>query len=126
MAERRLYSAPGDEIETKHPVLVSRYRGVTRLNHWVTALCMIVLLISGFSFFHPSLFWMTGLFGGGQAARSSISECETPRFGSSVETARPAFDASCVITFEWYMREFPLAMQAKYSEVPMTQKRAAS
>ena len=69
MADKRLYSAPGDAIETKDPVLVSRYRGFTRLNHWVTAACMIVLLISGFSFFHPSLFWMTGLFGGGQATR---------------------------------------------------------
>ena len=48
---------------------MNRYRGITRLNHWITALCMIVLLISGFSFFHPSLFWMTGLFGGGQTTR---------------------------------------------------------
>ena len=69
MAEDRVYSAPGDAIETRHPVLVSRYRGYTRLNHWVTAACMIILLISGLSFFHPSLFWLTNLFGGGQTTR---------------------------------------------------------
>ncbi|KSV73149.1 formate dehydrogenase subunit gamma [Ensifer sp. ENS07] len=69
MADKRIYSAPGDRIETKHPVTVNRYRGYTRLNHWVTAACMIVLLISGLSFFHPSLFFLTGLFGGGQTTR---------------------------------------------------------
>jgi hypothetical protein len=50
-------------------VPVSCYRGFTRVNHWVAASCMIVLLISGFSFFHPSLFWMTNLFGGCQMTR---------------------------------------------------------
>lgn len=69
MEKKRVYSAPGDEIETKKPVLVSRYRGFTRANHWVTALCMIVLLLSGFSFFHPSLYGLTALFGGGQNTR---------------------------------------------------------
>lgn len=66
---KRVYSAPGDAIESKNPVLVSRYRGFTRVNHWVTAACMIVLLISGFAFFHPSLYGLTSLFGGGQTAR---------------------------------------------------------
>ncbi|WP_137113578.1 formate dehydrogenase subunit gamma [Mesorhizobium sp. GR13] len=63
------YAAPGDKIVSKEPVVVSRYRGFTRANHWVTAICMIVLLFSGFSLFHPSLFFLTGLFGGGQNAR---------------------------------------------------------
>jgi len=67
--ERRIYSAPGDRIESRRPVVVDRYRGFTRLNHWLTAACMIVLLLSGFAFFHPSLFWLTELFGGGQNAR---------------------------------------------------------
>lgn len=66
----RVYSAPGDVIEAKKPVvLVSRYRGYTRVNHWITAGCMILLLLSGFAFFHPSLYWLTSLFGGGQTAR---------------------------------------------------------
>src|SRR5690606_14236805 len=67
MPER--YAAPGDRIVSDRPVVVSRYRGFTRANHWLTALCMIVLLLSGFALFHPSLFFLTGLFGGGQATR---------------------------------------------------------
>ena len=71
MNERaRVHSAPGDAIAAKSPeVLVNRYRGITRLNHWITAGCMILLLLSGFAFFHPSLYWLTSLFGGGQTAR---------------------------------------------------------
>ncbi len=64
-----VHSEPGDRIESKKPVLVSRYRGITRLNHWVTAACMIVLLLTGFAFFHPSLYGLTALFGGGPTAR---------------------------------------------------------
>lgn len=63
------YSEPGDRIESTRPVTVSRYRGITRLNHWVTAISLILLLLSGLAFFDPSLYWLTGLFGGGQTAR---------------------------------------------------------
>lgn len=70
MSRRKLvYSAPGDAIEERKPVVVSRYRGFTRANHWLTAACMIVLILSGFAFFHPSLYGLTALFGGGQTAR---------------------------------------------------------
>jgi len=67
--EKRLYSQSGDHIESTDPVTVSRYRGFTRINHWVTALSLIVLLISGLALFHPSLYFLTGLFGGGQNTR---------------------------------------------------------
>ncbi|MDT1062738.1 formate dehydrogenase subunit gamma [Paracoccus sp. CPCC 101403] len=67
--EKRLYSQSGDHIETVAPVTVSRYRGFTRANHWVTAISLIVLLLSGLSLFHPALYFLTGLFGGGQATR---------------------------------------------------------
>jgi formate dehydrogenase subunit gamma len=63
------YSEAGDHIESTAPVTVSRYRGITRLNHWVTAGTLILLLLSGLAFFHPSLYFLTGLFGGGQTAR---------------------------------------------------------
>ncbi|MBK4215471.1 formate dehydrogenase subunit gamma [Paracoccus caeni] len=66
---RPLYSEKGDHIESKAPVRVSRYRGITRLNHWVTACSLILLLLSGLALFHPSLFFLTGLFGGGQTTR---------------------------------------------------------
>lgn len=67
--KKRVHSAPGDELVSREPLLVARYRGFTRCNHWLTAVCMIALLLSGFAFFHPSLFWLTELFGGGQTTR---------------------------------------------------------
>lgn len=69
MSDSRVYAAPGDRIQSTRPVRVSRYRGFTRANHWLTAVCMIVLLLSGFAFYHPSLYWLTNLFGGGQVTR---------------------------------------------------------
>lgn len=63
------YSERGDHIETVDPVTVSRYRGITRLNHWVTAVSLIVLALSGLAFFSPRLYFLTGLFGGGQTTR---------------------------------------------------------
>ena len=66
---RPYYSERGDHIESTEPVRVSRYRGLTRLNHWVTAASLIVLALSGLAFFSPHLYFLTGLFGGGQIAR---------------------------------------------------------
>ena len=42
----------------------------TRINHWITAGCFVLLLLSGLSMFHPLLFWLSGLFGGGQWTRA--------------------------------------------------------
>ena len=39
------------------------------INHWITAVCLVLLALSGLALFHPSLFFLTGLFGGGQIAR---------------------------------------------------------
>ncbi|MDI7860352.1 formate dehydrogenase subunit gamma [Rhizobiaceae bacterium n13] len=59
----------GDAIHRGPPVTVERYGPYQRVNHWITATCLILLLISGLSLFHPWLFFMTGLFGGGQNTR---------------------------------------------------------
>ena len=40
------------------------------MNHWITATCLVLLAISGLSLFHPSLFFLTALFGGGQWTRT--------------------------------------------------------
>ncbi|WP_244534600.1 formate dehydrogenase subunit gamma [Hyphomicrobium sp. CS1GBMeth3] len=50
-------------------IRVHRYSGSARINHWIVAITFVGLMISGLSLFHPSLFWLTGLFGGGQMAR---------------------------------------------------------
>jgi len=48
---------------------IQRYNTQERLNHWFTAIAFILLILSGFSLFHPSLFWLTNLFGGGPWTR---------------------------------------------------------
>lgn len=65
----REFSEPTDEIVQLEPVEVRRYIAFTRWNHWFTAICFIVLMLSGFGFFHPSLYGLTALFGGGQMTR---------------------------------------------------------
>jgi formate dehydrogenase subunit gamma len=50
--------------------IVDRYTTGARINHWITAGSLILLALSGLAFFHPSLFFLTGLFGGGQMARA--------------------------------------------------------
>jgi formate dehydrogenase subunit gamma len=49
---------------------VLRYPTVTRLNHWLTAICFVLLTLSGLSMFHPIFFWLSNLFGGGQWTRA--------------------------------------------------------
>jgi formate dehydrogenase subunit gamma len=58
--------------ETKHggaPIRVPRYSGSARVNHWLVAITFVLLMVSGLSLFHPSLYWLSGLFGGGSTVR---------------------------------------------------------
>lgn len=48
---------------------IERYKEGDRVNHWFTALCFILLAASGLAFFHPSMFFLTNLLGGGTWAR---------------------------------------------------------
>ena len=41
-----------------------------RINHWITAACFVLLMLSGLSMFHPLLFFLSALFGGGQWTRA--------------------------------------------------------
>jgi len=49
---------------------VSRYTTAARLNHLVTATSLVLLALSGMALFHPSLWFLTGLFGGGAVVRA--------------------------------------------------------
>jgi formate dehydrogenase subunit gamma len=60
----------GDAVHPGKPVTVDRYTGGARINHWITATSLVLLALSGLSLFHPSLFFLTGLFGGGQWTRA--------------------------------------------------------
>src|ERR1700722_3993415 len=60
---------PGDAVHPGNPVTVDRYSGGARVNHWITATCLVLLALSGLALFTPSLFFLTDLFGGGQFTR---------------------------------------------------------
>src|SRR5580700_9928665 len=55
---------------TRPPGTLIRNTTAARINHWITAGCFVLLLLSGLSMFHPMLFWLSGLFGGGQWTRT--------------------------------------------------------
>lgn len=61
--------APGDDVHAGDPVKVDRYTTAARINHWITAVSLVLLAISGLALFHPSLYFLTGLFGGGSMTR---------------------------------------------------------
>lgn len=51
------------------PVLVRRYSGSARINHWITAISFVLLAVSGLSLFDPTFFALSALFGGGSNVR---------------------------------------------------------
>jgi len=61
---------PRDAVHRGDPVTVDRYTVGARINHWITATCLVLLALSGLALFHPTLFFLTNLFGGGQATRA--------------------------------------------------------
>src|SRR5882724_2404252 len=60
---------PGDGIHRGTPVRVDRYTTSARINHWITAISLVLLALSGLALYEPKLFFLTGLFGGGQTTR---------------------------------------------------------
>jgi len=50
-------------------IRVRRYSGSARVNHWIVATTFVLLLVSGLSLFHPSLYPLSALFGGGEVVR---------------------------------------------------------
>lgn len=59
----------GDAVHPGRPVTVDRYTLGARINHWITAVSLVLLALSGLALFTPKLFFLTGLFGGGQMTR---------------------------------------------------------
>jgi formate dehydrogenase subunit gamma len=48
------------------PRLLRRYQDGERMSHWLVALTFVLAALGGLALFHPSLFFLTVLFGGGQ------------------------------------------------------------
>ncbi len=66
--DSQAYGKP--DAQAQKPVTVDRYTTAARINHWITAISLILLALSGLSLFHPRLFFLTKLFGGGEATRA--------------------------------------------------------
>jgi formate dehydrogenase subunit gamma len=50
---------------TRDPKDLPRYTGAERANHWLVAICVILLSLSGLALFHPAFWPLNLLFGGG-------------------------------------------------------------
>ena len=48
---------------------IERYTANERLTHWFTAITFVILALSGLALFHPSMYWLTNLLGGGTWTR---------------------------------------------------------
>jgi len=51
------------------PVVVDLYTAGARINHWITAVSLVLLALSGLALFSPVLYPLSGLFGGGSTTR---------------------------------------------------------
>jgi len=49
--------------------LIERFKPADRANHWLTAITLILVALSGLALFHPAFFWLTNFFGGGTWTR---------------------------------------------------------
>jgi formate dehydrogenase subunit gamma len=56
-------------MNARAPERIGRYTAATRINHWIVAISFVLLALSGLALFHPALFWLTNLFGGGPWTR---------------------------------------------------------
>jgi formate dehydrogenase subunit gamma len=54
-----------------HKEVLTRNNTAARINHWITGGCFVLLLLSGLAMFHPLMFPLSGLFGGGQWTRAA-------------------------------------------------------
>lgn len=60
----------GDMIHNDVPVIIDRYTIGARINHWIGAVSMIFLALTGLMMYWPPLFPLSALLGGGQAIRA--------------------------------------------------------
>ncbi|MEX3916844.1 formate dehydrogenase subunit gamma [Paraburkholderia sp. BR10872] len=56
-------------MKDDEPQLIERYTPNERSNHWITAICFILLALSGLAMFHPAMAFLYAVLGGGQWTR---------------------------------------------------------
>ncbi|WP_373988044.1 formate dehydrogenase subunit gamma [Duganella sp. BuS-21] len=62
-------SSPNRDRDKDGNPLIQRYTPNERSNHWITAICFVLLAVSGLAMFHPATSWMAVFLGGGQWTR---------------------------------------------------------
>jgi formate dehydrogenase subunit gamma len=58
-----------EAAEARRRGLVLRYSAAVRTRHWLVAIAFVLTALSGLALFHPALFGLSGLFGGGTWTR---------------------------------------------------------
>jgi formate dehydrogenase subunit gamma len=58
-----------DAVSAEHRGMIVRYTAGDRTNHWIAAMAFVLAALSGLALFHPALFGLSGLFGGGPWTR---------------------------------------------------------
>ena len=58
-----------DLTSNGHPRVIHRYTANERTNHWIVAIAFVLTALSGLAMFHPALFWLSALLGGGTWTR---------------------------------------------------------
>ena len=56
-------------MNTRTANVIIRYAAGMRIKHWIVAISFVLAALSGLALFHPALFWLTNLFGGGPWTR---------------------------------------------------------
>jgi formate dehydrogenase subunit gamma len=58
-----------DPTSDGRPRVIERYTANERTNHWIVAILFVLTALSGLALFHPALFWLSTLLGGGTWTR---------------------------------------------------------
>jgi formate dehydrogenase subunit gamma len=53
----------------RYPRVIERYTANERTNHWIVAILFVLTALSGLALFHPALYWLSALLGGGTWTR---------------------------------------------------------
>lgn len=69
MTEPERHVTPERRAMPERRVMLERYTANERTNHWIVAIFFVLAGLSGVALFHPALYWLTVLFGGGPWTR---------------------------------------------------------
>ena len=69
MSDLELGPERRDAASPEHRGMILRYTAGERTNHWMVAMAFVLAALSGLALFHPALFGLSGLFGGGPWTR---------------------------------------------------------